>query len=62
MELIVCDTGPILHLREAKLLKLLQKQVRFISPRGFMQDYEKYISENERRGINAFAEEVKKVA
>lgn len=33
MKEIVCDTGPILHLREAKLLELLQKTGRVYIPR-----------------------------
>jgi len=33
MKAIVCDTGPILHLKEAKLLELLQKAGRVYIPR-----------------------------
>ena len=33
MKLIVCDTGPILHLKEANLLKLLQKAGKVCIPR-----------------------------
>jgi predicted nucleic acid-binding protein len=33
MRLIVCDTGPILHLKEANLLKLLQKAGKVYIPR-----------------------------
>lgn len=32
MRLIVCDTGPILHLEEAKLLKLLQRAGKIYIP------------------------------
>lgn len=33
MRRIVCDTGPILHLQEAKLLELLQKMGKIYIPR-----------------------------
>lgn len=33
MRLIVCDTGPILHLEEAKLLELLQKSGKVYIPK-----------------------------
>ena len=33
MKLIVCDTGPILHLKEAGLLELLQKAGKVYVPR-----------------------------
>lgn len=33
MRLIVCDTGPILHLAEAKLLELLQKSGKVYIPK-----------------------------
>jgi predicted nucleic acid-binding protein len=33
MSLIVCDTGPILHLQEARLLELLQKAGKVYIPR-----------------------------
>jgi len=33
MRLIVCDTGPILHLQEARLLELLQKSGKVYIPR-----------------------------
>jgi len=33
MRLIVCDTGPILHLQEARLLGLLQKSGKVYIPR-----------------------------
>ena len=33
MKLIVCDTGPILHLEEAKLLELLQKTGKIYIPK-----------------------------
>lgn len=33
MKLIVCDTGPILHLKEAKLLELLQKAGKVYIPK-----------------------------
>lgn len=32
MRLIVCDTGPILHLTEARLLELLQKSGKVYIP------------------------------
>jgi predicted nucleic acid-binding protein len=33
MRLIVCDTGPILHLTEASLLELIQKSGKVYTPR-----------------------------
>lgn len=33
MKLIVCDTGPILHLQEANLLELLQKTGKIYIPK-----------------------------
>lgn len=33
MRLIVCDTGPILHLKEANLLRLLQKAGKVYIPK-----------------------------
>lgn len=33
MRLIVCDTGPILHLKESKLLELLQKAGKVYIPK-----------------------------
>lgn len=33
MKLIVCDSGPILHLKEAKLLQLLQKEGKVYIPK-----------------------------
>lgn len=34
MKIIICDTGPILHLKEIGLLDLLQKAGKIIIPRG----------------------------
>lgn len=33
MKIVVCDTGPILHLREIGLLDLLEKAGRIIIPK-----------------------------
>jgi predicted nucleic acid-binding protein len=33
MKIVVCDTGPILHLREIGLLDLLEKVGRMIHPK-----------------------------
>ena len=34
MRMVVCDTGPILHLREARLLNLLQHAGKVVIPKG----------------------------
>lgn len=44
MRTIVCDTGPILHLGEAKLLKLLQKVRKIYIPE--VVDDELYVLKN----------------
>ncbi|MCD6238157.1 MAG: hypothetical protein J7K51_02325 [Thermotogae bacterium] len=44
MRIIVCDTGPILHLREANLLELLQKVGRTYIPKAI--DNELRVLEN----------------
>ena len=34
MKIVVCDTGPILHLREAGLLNLLERAGKVAIPKG----------------------------
>jgi len=34
MKIVVCDTGPILHLREAGLLNLLERAGKVVIPKG----------------------------
>ncbi len=38
MKVVVCDTGPILHLQEAALLDLLEKAGEIIAPAAVEQE------------------------
>ncbi|MBI2152913.1 MAG: hypothetical protein HYW16_01195 [Candidatus Rokubacteria bacterium] len=44
MRVVVCDTGPILHLREAEALRLLEKAGEIIVPSAVERELETRIS------------------
>ena len=67
MRVVVCDTGPILHLREAEVLPLLEKTGDVIIPPAVEQELETRISDwaRERPGwlqVAQMSEEVTRQA